>query len=226
MSKFAKIILENNENLLIKKLIRLFKAKIKQSGSKRFSFVLTGGASPINLYKNLSKDKKIPWKKIDFFISDERFVDKNSKNSNIKMCKKYLLDKIKISKNQIYEISTDKISIKKSVFDYEDKIKKYFLRKKVCFNLTLLGMGKDGHIASLFKNNINKKTKNNVVSVKKKYFSRISLSLKCINNSKIIFLWIPGRSKSNIIKQILKDKKFKYPVSFLKRKNTFLFHSN
>ena len=226
MTKFAKIILENNENLLIKKLIRLFKAKVKKRGSKRFSFVLTGGESPINLYKNLSKDKKIPWKKIDFFISDERFVDKNSKNSNIKMCKKYLLDKIKISKNQIYEISTDKISIKKSVFDYEDKIKKYFLRKKVCFNLTLLGMGKDGHIASLFKNNINKKTKNNVVSVKKKYFSRISLSLKCINNSKIIFLWIPGRSKSNIIKQILKDKKFKYPVSFLKRKNTFLFHSN
>jgi len=226
MGKFAEIILENNENLLIKKLIRLFKTEIKQSRSKRFSFVLTGGVSPIYLYKNLSKDKKIPWKKIDFFISDERYVNKNSKNSNIKMCKKYLLDKIKISKNQIYEISTDKISVKKSAIDYEDRIKKYFLKKKVCFNLTLLGMGKDGHIASLFKNNIKKKTKNNVVSIKKKDFSRISLSLKCINNSKIIFLWIPGRSKSNIIKQILKDKKFKYPASFLRKKNTFLFHSN
>ena len=99
MSKFAKIILENNENLLIKKLIRLFKANIKQGGSKRFSFVLTGGKSPVNLYKNLSKDKNIPWKKIDFFITDERYVNKNSKNSNIKMCKKYLFDKIKISKN-------------------------------------------------------------------------------------------------------------------------------
>jgi len=226
MGKFAKIILENNENLLIKKLIRLFKTKIKQSRSKRFSFVLTGGESPINLYKNLSKDKKISWKKIDFFISDERYVNKNSKNSNIKMCKKYLLDKIKISKNQIYEISTDKISVKKSVIDYEDRIKKYFLKKKVCFNLTLLGMGGDGHIASLFKNNIKKKTKKNVVSIKKKDFSRISLSLKCINNSKIILLWIPGRSKANIIKKILKDKKFKYPASFLRRKNNFLFHSN
>ena len=226
MSKFAKIILENNENLLIKKLIRLFKAKIKQSRSKRFSFVLTGGASPINLYKNLSKDKKIPWKKIDFFISDERYVNKNSKNSNIKMCKKYLFDKIKISKNQIYEISTDKMSVEKSVLDYENKIKKYFLKRKVCFNLTLLGMGKDGHIASLFKNNIRKETKNNVISVKKKDFLRISLSLKCINSSKTIFLWTPGKSKSNIIKKVLIDKKFKYPASFLRRKNNFLFHCN
>ena len=142
------------------------------------------------------------------------------------MCKKYLLDKIKISENQIYEISTNKISIKKSVLDYENKIKKYFFRKKVCFNLTLLGIGKDGHVASLFKNNIKKKTKNNVVSIKKKKISRISLSLKCINDSKIIFLWIPGKSKSNIFKKILRDKKFKYPASFLRRKNNFLFHSN
>ena len=226
MSKFTKIILENNENLLIKKLIRLFKAKIKKRGSKRFSFVLAGGKSPINLYKILSKDKSIPWKKIDFFFTDERYVNIHSKNSNIKMCKKYLLDKIKISKNQIYEIVTDKISVKKSVLDYENKIKKYFLKRNKCFNLMLLGLGKDGHIASLFKNSIKKKTTKNVISVRKKDFSRISLSLKCINNSKIIFLWAPGKIKSNIIKKVLLDRKFKYPASFLKKKNNFLFNSN
>ena len=159
MAKFAKIIHQKNENLLTKKFISLFKAKIGGNKKKRFSFVITGGNSPKKLYMNLAKEKNIKWKKIDFFISDERYVNKNSKNSNIKMCKKYLLDKIKISKNQIYEISTDKISVKKSVIDYEDRIKKYFLKKKVCFNLTLLGMGGDGHIASLFKNNIKKKNK-------------------------------------------------------------------
>ena len=142
------------------------------------------------------------------------------------MCKKYLLNKIKVSENQIYEISTDLESIEKSAVDYENKIKKYFLKRKVCFNLTLLGLGKDGHTASLFQNNIRKKTKKNVVSVKKKYFSRISLSLKCINNSKAIFLWSPGKSKSNIIKKILIDKKFKFPASLLRKENNFLFHSN
>ena len=105
MAKFAKIIKENNENLLIKKFIRLFKAKIRNKGKRRFSFVLTGGRSPIKLYKHLAKSKNITWKKIDFFIGDERFVKENSKNSNIGMCKKYLLNKIKISKKQIYKIS-------------------------------------------------------------------------------------------------------------------------
>ena len=59
MAKFTKIIHQNNENFLIKKFIRFFRAKIKNKGKKRFSFVLTGGDSPIKLYKQLSKNKNI-----------------------------------------------------------------------------------------------------------------------------------------------------------------------
>ena len=157
MAKFAKIIQENNENFLIKKFIRFFKRKVANREKKRFSFVLTGGKSPIKLYKHLAKSKNIPWKKIDFFIGDERYVNETSKNSNIKMCKKYLLNKIKILDDQLYKISTNKKSIKKSITDYDQKIKKYFFNKKVVFDLILLGIGCDGHIASLFRNNINKK---------------------------------------------------------------------
>jgi len=226
MAKFAKIIKENNENLLIKKFIRLFKEKIKNKGKDRFSFVLTGGHSPIKLYKNLAKEKNLDWKKIDFFIGDERYVKENSKNSNIKMCKKYLFEKINIQDDQIYKIYTDRKSIKKSALDYDKKIKKYFVNKKISFDLILLGIGNDGHIASLFKKNINKKTNKNVIYVKRKDFQRISLTIKCINNSKSIFLWAPGKSKKNIVKKILSDKKFKYPASFLKENNNILFHCN
>ena len=98
------------------------------------------------------------------------------------------------------------------------------MNKKVIFDLILLGIGNDGHIASLFKNNINKKSNKNVNFVKRKDFLRITLTLKCLNNSKSIFLWAPGKKKSNIVKKILLDKKFKYPVSSLKKKNNFLFH--
>jgi len=226
MAKFAKKIHENNEILLIKKFIRLFESKMQDSRKKRFSFVLTGGDSPIKLYKYLAKNKKINWKIIDFFMGDERYVKENSRNSNIGMCKKYLLNKIKISKNQIYNISTEKSSIRKSVIDYENKLKKYFSGKNIKFDLILLGIGNDGHIASLFKNNINKENNKNVKIVKRKDFLRISMTLKCINNSKNIFLWAPGKKKSNIIKKILTDKKLKYSASFLKKNNNFLFHSN
>ena len=224
MAKFAKIIHQNNENFLIKKFIRLFKAKIRNKGKRRFSFVLTGGRSPIKLYKHLAKSKNITWKKIDFFIGDERYVDETSKNSNIKMCKKYLLNKIKILNNQIYKISINKKSVKKSIINYDQKIKKYFLNKKVVFDLILLGLGDDGHIASLFKKNIKNISNRNVNLVRRKDFLRITLTLKCLNNSKSIFLWAPGKEKSNIVKKILLDKKFKYPASFLKEENNLLFY--
>jgi len=228
MAKFAKIIQENNENFLIEKFIRLFCRKLNKRLKRRsrFSFVLTGGNSPIKLYRHLAKNKNIPWKKIDFFIGDERYVKEDSKYSNIRMCRKYLLSKIIISNRQIYKISTNQKSIKKDAQDYEKIIKKYFLKKKVAFDLVLLGLGQDGHIASLFKNNINKKLKNNVDFTIKKDLARITLTLKCLNNSKSIFLWAPGKVKSSIVKKICLDNKCLYPASFLKVKNNFLFHSN
>ena len=99
---------EKKRKIIGKLFIRIFERKVKQAKKKRFSFVLTGGKSPIYLYKELAKNKNLPWRKIYFFIGDERYVNKNSKHSNIKMCKKYLLSKIKISDNQIYKIYTNK----------------------------------------------------------------------------------------------------------------------
>ena len=226
MTKFAKKIVENSENFLIKKFIAQFKRKIKNKGKSRFSFVLTGGNSPIKLYKHLAKEKGIKWQNIDFFFGDERCVNKNSKYSNINMCKKNLLNKIPILNSQIYEINIKNIKPKKIASEYEKKIKKYFNGKKISFDLTLLGVGNDGHIASLFKNNINKINKKNVDFVIREDFKRVTLTIKCINNSKNIFLWAPGKNKKKIIKNIIKDKKLVYPASYLKSKNIILFYSN
>ena len=226
MAKFTQKIVENSENFLIKKFITQFKRKIKSIGRGRFSFVLTGGNSPIKLYKNLAKEKNIPWGKIDFFFGDERCVNKESKHSNINMCKKNLLKKIPILSSQIYEINIKNKKPKKIAEEYEKKIQEYFNGKKISFDLTLLGVGNDGHIASLFKNNLNKINKKNVDFVIRKDFMRITLTIKCINNSKNIFLWAPGQNKKKIVKNIIKDKKFVYPASYLKSKNNFLFYSN
>ena len=228
MAKFSKIIRRNNENCLIKNFIKVFKQSLnkKLKNSSRFSFVLTGGKSPIKLYKKLAEVKDIYWKKVDFFIGDERYVKENSKNSNLYMCKKYLLNKLKIPNKQIFKIEINKKNIKEDVAKYEKVLKKYFKNKKIKFDLLLLGIGLDGHIASLFKNNIKIKNNKSVTYVKKKDFSRITLTLSSINNSKLIFLWAPGKKRFKLVKKILTDRNKKYPVSFLRERNNVLFYSN
>ena len=222
MTKFNKILRKKTEKQLIIEFISLFKSYIakKEKLNQRFSFVLTGGSSPINLYKSLSKTK-INWQNIDLFWGDERYVSQRSNNSNFKLAKKYLIDKININKKNIFAVNTRKNTVNTSAKDYEKRIKQYFKNQKVSFDLILLGMGSDGHIASLFLNNINLKTNRITSAILRKDFKRISLNLNVINKAIKIFLWLNNKKKSNIYKKI-KNKK-KIPVNYLKKSKTNLF---
>ena len=222
MPKLHKFIRKKTEKQLINEFISLFInfAKKKEKLNKRFSFVLTGGSSPINLYKSLVK-ANINWKNIDLFWGDERFVSQLSKNSNYNLVKKYLLNKIIIQKKNIYKVNVQKKNVLAASVDYGEKIKKYFKRDKIIFDLVLLGMGLDGHIASIFPNNINLDTYEVSSPIIRKDFKRITLNIKIINNSKKIALWLNSKRTSNVYKK-LKVKK-QIPVNCLKKNKLLIF---
>ncbi len=104
---------KTNENSLINEFIQIFKSEINKKNAlkKRLSFVLTGGASPKKLYKALAK-AKIDWKNIDLFWGDERFVSKNSNNSNFKLVNNLLLKKINIKKKIFFHLKLIKLKLK------------------------------------------------------------------------------------------------------------------
>ena len=226
MSNFKKkIIIKNNERELIKEFIKNFKKIIskKINKKKRFSFVLTGGSSPINLYKDLGKSK-IKWNKVDFFWSDERMIKNSSKNSNVFYFNKYIYKKNNISKNQIFSINYVKARSNISNNIYKKKIKSYFKNKKVIFDLILLGMGNDGHVASIFtKKQIHTKKKEVSSYVRRGGFNRVTLNLKTINDSKNIFLWLPNKEKTLIYSFIKKIKKSNAAVNYLKKSKTCVY---
>ena len=217
-----KIINKKSEKSLINQFITNLKKDYfrKKKQNKRFSFVLTGGNSPRKLYRELSKIN-INWNDIDFFWGDERYVSHVSKQSNYRLVVNEFLKKINVNKKNIYPIKTQK-SISKCSIDYSKTIKKYFRNKKIKFDYCLLGMGKDGHVASLFPNSEHLNKKFITKPVIRKDFKRITLSLNVINNSKKIILWLNNKSKSKIYLKV-KTKGRKIPVNNLNNKNTIIY---
>ena len=221
-----RIIKKKNEKSLIREFLQIFKREIdkKKKSKSRLSFVLTGGSSPINLYKKLAKSN-IDWSNIDLFWGDERFVSNKSKNSNFKLANDLFIKKVKIKKQNLFYINTKRKDINQSSVEYQNKIKNYFKNKKIKFDICLLGMGNDGHVASIFPNTNILKKKSIVSPVNRGDFKRITIGLKVINNSKKIFLWLSKKSKTSIFKKLqLKGKKI--PINNLNKKKLYCFLIN
>ena len=198
-----KTIKKSTEKSLINQFILNFERDTlqKKNKNKRFSFVLTGGKSPLNLYKKLAKSQ-VDWQNIDLFWGDERYVSQKNKNSNYKLAYDNLIKKIKINKNSVFRINTN--------------------NKVISFDYFLLGMGEDGHIASIFPNSKEIKKKFIVKPVFRKDFIRITLSLNVINNSMKIILWLNNKLKTTKYKQ-LKLLGKEIPVNNLDKRKTFVF---
>jgi 6-phosphogluconolactonase len=218
-----KTIKKSTENSLINHFIYILKKKAlrKKERNQRLSLVLTGGKSPINLYKQLAINK-IDWTNIDLFWGDERFVSKKSKNSNYKLAYDTFIKKINISKNNIFSVNTNIKNISKCSQNYSNLIKKYFKKKKICFDIFLLGMGKDGHVASIFPNSNELSEKFITHTVIRKDFKRITLSLNLINNSKNIIVWLNNKNKIKKFNK-LRFKGNNIPINNLKKNKTLLF---
>jgi 6-phosphogluconolactonase len=118
----------------------------------RFTFVLSGGSTPKQLYTLLAASpyrESIRWEKVHFFWGDERAVPFEDSRNNAKMAYEELLDKVGAKAENIHVMRTD-IPSGESALAYEKILKSYFDGEETTFDLVLLGMGDDGHTLSLF----------------------------------------------------------------------------
>jgi 6-phosphogluconolactonase len=180
---------------------------IEQKG--RFTVALSGGKTPVELYTRLSAiDKFDIWKNTYVFLADERAVPDEHPDSNLRSLKEHLLDFVPIPEKNIYPIPTNTGSAETSALYYEGLLEEFFelpVGAKPHFDLVLLGIGEDGHTASLFPRDINLEEKDRlVISARPENVKheRISLSLPVINQAhKIIFL-VTGKNKSTVVEGV------------------------
>jgi len=198
---------------------------VRDKGS--FEAALSGGRTPVDFYRKLAGSEiDLPWRETRIFMVDERFVPFEDNASNYRMIRETLLRHVKIPEENIHFISTGENTPRISALKYEDDLISYFKTVKgefPCFDLVLLGIGEDGHTASLFPRTTSlKETEHLAVAVSLPDVSmhdRISLTLPVINNAENIVFLVSGSSKAGIVKKILEDKDDKLPASLVKSKN-------
>lgn len=178
------------------------------SSHDRFAVALSGGSTPKILYSRLAGIADIPWNGIHLFWGDERCVPPDHRDSNYRMTREALLDRAPIPAANIHRIRGEDPQPETAALDYELEIRNVFGTADAWprFDLVFLGMGDDGHTASLFPGtSALKVTDRLVVSnyVEKFAANRITFTAPLINHAAHVAFLISGESKASPLKEVL-----------------------
>ncbi len=162
----------------------------------KFKFVLAGGKTPEKVYCLLSQSDA-DWSKWFIYHGDERCLPVDDVNRNSVMATNAFLNVVAIPKNQIFDIPTE-LGIEESAAAYCS-----IVNAAMPFDLVLLGMGEDGHVASLFPNHVHDENAfiHSIYHSPKPPAERVTLSTKALSNTQNLFFLIQGANKREALKQ-------------------------
>jgi 6-phosphogluconolactonase len=184
----------------------------KLKTSDRFTWVLTGGNSPKQLYELLASEpfrSRIDWKKLHIFWGDERAVPFDDERNNARMTFQHLLNHVPVEKSQVHIMNTS-LSPEEAAAEYEKILHQYFPNTGPSFDLVLNGMGDDGHTLSLFPHTevIHEKNawvKSFYLEPQKMY--RITLTAPIVNRARKIAFLTFGANKAHALQEVLHGEK-------------------
>lgn len=190
---------------------------------KRIHIALSGGSTPKLLFQHWAEQyaERIDWSRIHFYWGDERCVSPKDEQSNYKMTNDLLLKKIKIPKENIHRIKGEKDPAREAKrYGKEIAANLPMPNNLPQFDLVLLGMGADGHTASIFPHQMELLEATDTCAVATHPESgqhRVSLSGPVINNAKRVVFLITGASKQKVLSTILHHKRGwkQFPTAFI-----------
>ncbi|MCD6396838.1 MAG: 6-phosphogluconolactonase [Spirochaetaceae bacterium] len=191
-----------------------------------FTIALSGGSSPVRFYELMAKEE-IDWSRVKIFLVDERKVDADLEHSNYRMIKKALLSKIDIPETNIFSFKTDINSAVECSSEYEDRIRKVFGNLYPVFDLIVLGVGQDGHTASLFPgvDHFIEEDKIIITTTAPEQFDvpeRLTMTLSLINRAKSRIFVISGKGKGEMVQRVLNEDRT-IPAGLINSNSTIFF---
>jgi 6-phosphogluconolactonase len=195
----------------------------------RFTIALSGGSTPKSLYNLLATNAKItlPWDRMFFFWGDERHAGPEDPDSNYRMVNEAMLSKVAIPPANIFRIEAENPDAAAAAAAYEQTLIKFFALKPgqfPRFDLILLGLGPDGHTASLFPGTAGLAENTKLVianHVEKMKTDRISLTLPVLNAAACVAFLVSGTDKAGVLKTVLEGDAppEQYPAKLVKPAN-------
>jgi 6-phosphogluconolactonase len=174
-----------------------------------FAVNLSGGSTPRRLYENLAAPEiasRFPWTRAHWFWGDERFVPHDHPDSNYRMAREALLSRVPAPESNIHAIPTEGLSPDQAASAYEMTLKRFYgadalAPDRPLFAVTLLGIGEDGHTASLFPGQpALKEMRRWVVAViGAKAEARITLTYPALDSSRDLAFLATGRDKRDVV---------------------------
>ncbi len=190
-------------------VVRAANQAVAQRG--RFTLALSGGSTPKNLYTLLATNARtsLPWDRTYFFWSDERHVPPSHPESNYRMAEEAMLSKIPVAAGNVFRVPTENPDAAAAAEAYEQTLRKFFAVEPgqvPRFDLILLGMGPDGHTASLFPETAALREKARLVVanwVEKLKTSRITFTLPLLNAAHGVAFLVSGTDKASALHEVL-----------------------
>lgn len=178
-----------------------------------FTVVLSGGSTPKSLYTlladNVTLRAAVPWDKVHFFWGDERHVPPDHPDSNYRMAHEALLSKVLVPAANVQRIKSEYPEAQRAADEYDQRLREFFavaVGHFPQFDLLLLGMGPDGHTASLFPGTValHERTRLVVANWVEKFSTdRITLTPPVLNNAARIIFLVGGEEKAETLRAVL-----------------------
>ena len=205
MKKFVEIL--PDKPALIQRSLKLVLTKINTAIATRgnCTIALAGGNTPKPLYEALA-NQSLPWKQIQVFWGDERYVAEDHADSNQKMARQAWLEKVDIPAANIHPMPTTANNPQIDAQNHEIELRQCFKIAKgdfPIFDVILLGMGDDGHTASLFPHTAALKVQDSLVTVGNKDGQpRLTFTAPLINHARCVIFIVAGENKRPALKQV------------------------
>jgi len=202
-----------------------------------FTVALSGGSTPKALYELMATDdairNEIPWPKVHFFFGDERHVAPDHADSNFRMASDAMFRRLSANELHVHRVLGELASATEAAEQYESDLREFFEPRGLViggfprFDLILLGMGPDGHTASLFPNSpaLLETTRWVVANwVEKFKADRITMTFPVLNSAADVIFFVAGAEKAVVLAEVLDGTRgtpgeTRYPIQGIRPRN-------